>query len=1322
MGVMGTGRPRESIGRRYRILGTLGQGGMGTVYRAKDRLDGMVALKRLGTAADPPAWAEPRSMAEVRSVTGGAPAPALVSSPGTMGAPLGPPNVGGPSSAPKPSGGTSPEAPTRVSSAPLVPQQKQHISSTLGGAAVASTLWHVAGIERASAEPGPDSSVLLRTGDIREDELAELLRLTLAREFHLLASLRHPNIISVLDYGFDDGLSPYFTMELLENAQSIMTAAASCSLDDKLDLLAQTLQALAYLHRRGVIHRDLKPGNVMVVNGRVKVLDFGVSTVRERRAEAGGFIVGTLAYMAPELLTGSPASASSDLYAFGTIAYELFAGKHPFDLTDLFRLRDDILVKVPDLALVDERLRPVIGRLLQKRPRDRPDSVDEVFADLERRTGRPLAVETAATRESFLQAAELVGREAELAALEAMLGEAITGKGGGALVGGESGVGKSRLLDELRARALVDGMVVLRGQATDAGSAGGGPYHVFREVLRGVVLRTDVDDFEAGVLEAVVPDLGALLERAVPTRAEIDPEAAQTRLLSVIEAVFRRQQAPVLVMLEDLHWAGSESLRLLERLAALATSLPVLFVGSYRDDERPDLPRSLPLLRVLKLGRLTGEGIAALATSMLGEAGRRPEVIDRLRRETEGNPFFLVEVVRALAEEAGALSRVGIEPMPATLPAGNLHLIVRRRLDQVPRRARPLLEASAVIGRQLDLALLRRLEPAVDLDAWIRTCANVAVLDFAEGGYRFAHDKLREGLLSALTPDARRVIHRRVAEAIEAAYDDAPDQTMALAHHWAQAGAAENEARYSALAGEQALQSSAYREAVAFFERAVSIVAARGGGDARRGGALARVMEAIEPIVPLRHELVASGTDRFRLGLWEGRLSETYGRMSNHSEAIRRGEKALAYLGRPMPSSRAGLLAGLPVQAALRAAMSLWPAAFTEQEPDGRAVLLEATRIQTRVTDACFYTQESLPLLWSGLSMLNLGEPAGPSASLACGYAMMAAVAGVIPLHPMAEAWSKRALALVESVGKPYDVAFVLGRVSSYRLWLGQWDIAMAGFERMVASAERVCDQRLLSEAKSCLSFGLTYQGRFAAAAARLAADHVWMVRTGDAELLAGEGVLLAGVELRLGDGARALARCREAQPMIDAAAVSHGIIRCYGVLALAELHAGSLDRSREAADRALAALEATRPVAYWTFDGLAAVAEAALSLWETSGSTADAERARKACKAARAYARVFPIGQPIALLWEGLHAQLEGDPGRARKLWERCIAEAEGLRMPYERGRALLEIGRHLAPGDPLGRRHLARAAAIFAELHAAHDQARAEAELAPPTARRGR
>src|SRR4051812_21003911 len=124
-------------------------------------------------------------------------------------------------------------------------------------------------------------------------------QLALAQEFRTLASLRHPNIISVLDYGFDQTRQPYFTMDLLENAVTINEAAVGLPLAEKIDLIIQTLRALTYLHRRAILHLDLKPGNVMVTDGQVKVLDFGLSSGRN---ESHRETTGTLAYMAPEIM------------------------------------------------------------------------------------------------------------------------------------------------------------------------------------------------------------------------------------------------------------------------------------------------------------------------------------------------------------------------------------------------------------------------------------------------------------------------------------------------------------------------------------------------------------------------------------------------------------------------------------------------------------------------------------------------------------------------------------------------------------------------------------------------------------------------------------------------------------------------------------------------------------------------------------------------------------------------------------------------------------------------------------------------------------
>jgi tetratricopeptide (TPR) repeat protein len=230
-------------------------------------------------------------------------------------------------------------------------------------------------------------------------------------------------------------------------------------------------------------------------------------------------------------------------------------------------------------------------------------------------------------------------------------------------------------------------------------------------------------------------------------------------------------------------------------------------------------------MQVQKLHRLTEENITKLSRAMLGEAGGLPHVVDLLQRETEGNVFFLVEVVRALAEDVGQLEDIGRATLPQQVLAGGVQRIVQRRLERVPKDRRLLLELAAVIGRQLDLKLLRSLMPETDLEQWLTDCANVAVLDVFEDQWRFAHDKLRDGVLSNLTETELQVLHRRVAQAIEKTYPDSPQHIIALAHHWGKVKDEAKEEYYITLAGRQALTTGAYREAASYLQRALALVA-----------------------------------------------------------------------------------------------------------------------------------------------------------------------------------------------------------------------------------------------------------------------------------------------------------------------------------------------------------------------------------------------------------------------------------------------------------------------------------------------------------------
>jgi serine/threonine protein kinase/tetratricopeptide (TPR) repeat protein len=650
-------------------------------------------------------------------------------------------------------------------------------------------------------------------------------RLALAQEFRTLASLRHPYIISVLDYGFDAAGQPYLTMELLDDPLDIVQAAYNRPFKTQIELLAQMLEAINYLHWRGIIHRDLKPDNVLVMNNQVKVLDFGLATAHKKIADqvrTDNNIAGTLLYMAPELLTGTAPSVASDLYAIGVIAFQMFTNVHPFgDAKTPMQLISNVLQEIPDISPLDKvpAIQPIIGRLISKDPTERYSTVMDVIAALNAATGREISGESVAIRESFLQSANFVGRDAELQTLHTALDAMSNGQGDAWLIGGESGVGKSRLVNELRIRALVNNVHVLRGQGI---SEGGLPYQLWREPLRALLLISDVTDEEASRLKPLLPDISDIIQRDVMDIAndEGTRQHEQQRLIDTILKLFERQANPTLLLLEDLQWT-QESLDVLKGLIPLTQKRPILIIGTYRNDESPNLPEDLPGTKLMLLNRLSREQIIELSSSMLKSQQLEPELIDLLHRETEGNILFLVEVLRTLAEDAGNLSNIGLMTLPLTVVAGGVQKIIQKRLNTVPDDARRLLEIAALYGRQLDLALMEQVARGQSIEAWLLLCSNAAILEADELNWHFAHDKLREALVANI--DDATVYHRLLGAAIEAVYPDVPEKAASLAYHWGKAGDAVRERQYSMQAGQLALQTFAFREAIRHLERAASL-------------------------------------------------------------------------------------------------------------------------------------------------------------------------------------------------------------------------------------------------------------------------------------------------------------------------------------------------------------------------------------------------------------------------------------------------------------------------------------------------------------------
>ncbi len=642
-----------------------------------------------------------------------------------------------------------------------------------------------------------------------DNERNKMNRLALTSEFQQLASLHHPNIVRVLDYGWDETTAPFFTMTYLENTKTVLDASKNATNEQRLEYFIQLIQALMYLHRRGIVHRDLKPDNLLVMpDNTMKIVDFGIASAEHDSREG---VLGTLLYMPPEVVKNQAGQVeilrTSDLYAAGLVAYEMFTGIYPYDRSNVKKLLRDIIKTYPDLSLLPKAgtgdknvntrmpLETVVGRLLSKEANFRYQDAADVLEDLSKVVGKEAISESTAIRESFLQAATFVGRRTERKALLTQLKQLRDNRlGSGFLIGGESGVGKSRLIEEIRVQALVQGIMVLRGQPTNNV---GLPFQMWREIVRRLVIVTEISDKHASFLRSIVPDIADLLQRDIPDAPKLTGDVARKSLINAILSLFAKQETPVLLLLEDLHWVN-DSLDVLHELTQYIKQLPIMILGSYRSDERADLPESLPLMHAVKLQRLSDDEIAELSASMLGTGGRRPEVVDLLQRETEGNVFFVIEVVRALAEEAGNLEKIGSATLPQHVFAGGIQTILRRRLEMVTLKDYDMLKRAAVYGRFIDLEIIRTVLEGHQhpLKMWLSDCANASVLEQYDGEWRFTHDKLREHIINQLDDDELKQLSRELALVVESLHGEDTSWFEVLTSLWHDADDFEKEVTY----------------------------------------------------------------------------------------------------------------------------------------------------------------------------------------------------------------------------------------------------------------------------------------------------------------------------------------------------------------------------------------------------------------------------------------------------------------------------------------------------------------------------------------------
>ena len=452
-----------------------------------------------------------------------------------------------------------------------------------------------------------------------------------------------------------------------------------------------------------------------------------------------------------------------------------------------------------------------------------------------------------------------VGRSEERTQLRQGLARAVAGSGGVALIAGEAGLGKTRLVDEISDEAKAAGMFVVRGQCHDM--EGAAPYLPFVEAIEYGLTVTPREVFRSAMGEAG-PEIARFVPKVrvafpdLPPPVALPTDQARHYMFESVCDFFARAAGlqPMLVILEDLHWADESTVQMLESVARRADRSALLVVGTYRD---VDLGAGHPMLRAIeKLARLpatTRLALKRLNDREVGEilrnlAGQEaPEgLVNLVHSETEGVPFFIEEVYRHLAEEQRLTDAAGnwlpqVEIGEIEVPE-TVRLVLGRRIDRIGETAQTVLTAAACLGT-FTFDFLSAVSDAEEDDLFdALEEAERARLVIAEEGrqprFVFAHEQIRQTLLSRLSFMRRQRLHRRVADTMEKLYAaNLDDHVSEIAYHLVQAGVGDRAAEYFHRAGVAAAARLATPEALSFFARAAELA---GPGPVRRGALRAR--------------------------------------------------------------------------------------------------------------------------------------------------------------------------------------------------------------------------------------------------------------------------------------------------------------------------------------------------------------------------------------------------------------------------------------------------------------------------------------------------
>lgn len=949
---------------------------------------------------------------------------------------------------------------------------------------------------------------------------------------------------------------------------------------------------------------------------------------------------------------------------------------------------------------------------------------------------------------------ELIGRQEEKTLLAAALQELSRGAPHQTLVlQGEAGIGKSRLFEDLirQAETLDVKMFVGNGDAIEKVS----PYHAWRPIFNQIFEveepsaqsdfaegpRASIEDSVVAKLAEMDPDLvryaplvEVVLPISIPDNELTSAMSGEIRGGNVRELLtrllaFEASQSPMLIVMEDLHWFDSASWALLVDVQQKVR--PLFLALNTRPLVEPPPAQFKQLLdtpgtRLLRLEAMKLDDVEALVCQRLGVKSVPPMLSRLIREKSEGHPFFAEELAYALRDsgilvienqECRIHSRFrNFEDL--TLP-DTLQAAITNRIDSLNPSQQLTLKVASVIGRIFAFRVLEAIHP-IEADksalhdymaTLTRLSLTVVESEAPDLAYIFKHVVTQEVAYNLMLYSQRRLLHQAVAEWIEKNHEKSLETYYTLlAHHWSQAAdtsellrdahALNKAVDYLEKAGEQAMQNYANQEAVQFFSQALEL-------DAKIGGS----------------EVGKFAQDRHvRRARWHSRLALAHYGLGSLPDCDTHVHEALRLLESPMPRATLRIGLGLVPQLLRQGFHRAFPSRYigSATDPQQRDVAIEVARLYELLGRIYFYSNETLPIMYSVVRFLNEAEKAGPSPELASAYSSMAVLCGFAQLHNPAETYVNQALTVAREVKMPSNLITVYVVTSAYLLTVGKWEDVRRRVEEAKAICEQLGDTRQWGDATAMLG-----------ESAFIAGDTYYSMSM-QKELLEDArrrrnplhqcwGLLGVSVNnIRWGKAAAALPMLEEALRILEETPNLASSIEINGQIALAHLRLGQEEKALAHAEKVLNLSEKLSPTVYSMDVGFSGAADVYFELWERSlqdlAKKEEVEHlkalAERAVKLLVAFEKVFPIGKAVTPIYQGWHEWLTGKHEPALKTLRSGLDAALRFNMAYEEGLIRLKLAVYSQENLDARKQNLWRAMEIFEAMSALNELRLAQEE----------